>query len=154
MRARHVEALRAIAAGLQDAGSAGARTEVPIAREEARRGATGRVPPWLRGKRAASILAGVRNPGPWSRPCRIWGMVVVAVRHLQVHRRGQFRIRRVDGEDAILLDEGNARQLLDVAYQQKADLMIAGGRNMYTAYKAVFALIERQSEREYAFAGW
>jgi nitrogenase molybdenum-cofactor synthesis protein NifE len=58
------------------------------------------------------------------------------------------------GEDAILLDEGNARQLLDVAYQQKADLMIAGGRNMYTAYKAKLPFLDVNQEREHAFAGY
>ena len=53
-----------------------------------------------------------------------------------------------------LLDEGNARQLLDVAYQQKADLMIAAGRNMYTAYKARLPFLDINQEREHAFAGY
>ena len=44
--------------------------------------------------------------------------------------------------------------LLDVAYQYKADVMIAGGRNMYTAYKARMPFVEVNQEREHAFAGF
>ena len=37
---------------------------------------------------------------------------------------------------------------------QRADLMIAGGRNMYTAYKAKLPFIDVNQEREHAFAGY
>jgi nitrogenase molybdenum-cofactor synthesis protein NifE len=52
-----------------------------------------------------------------------------------------------------MLEEGNARTLLDVVYRYQADLMIAGGRNMYT-YKARLPFLDINQEREHAFAGY
>ena len=147
------EALRAIAAGLQDA-DLQARTEVLIAREEARVEAQlAEFRPRLRGKRVLLYTGGVKS---WSVVSALQdlGMVVVASGTRKSTEEDKARIRELMGEDAILLDEGNARQLLDVAYQQKADLMIAGGRNMYTAYKAKLPFIDVNQEREHAFAGY
>src|SRR5574344_617856 len=147
------EALRAIAAGLQDA-DLQARTEVLIAREEARVEAQlAEFRPRLHGKRALPYTGGVKS---WSVVSALQdlGMVVVASGTRKSTEEDKARIRELMGEDAILLDEGNARQLLDVAYQQKADLMIAGGRNMYTAYKAKLPFIDVNQEREHAFAGY
>ena len=53
-----------------------------------------------------------------------------------------------------MLEDGNARNLLDVAYQYRADLMIAGGRNMFTAYKARLPFLDINQEREHAYAGY
>ena len=147
------EALRAIASGLQDA-DLQARTEVLIAREEARVEAQlAEFRPRLRGKRVLLYTGGVKS---WSVVSALQdlGMVVVASGTRKSTEEDKARIRELMGEDAILLDEGNARQLLDVAYQQKADLMIAGGRNMYTAYKAKLPFIDVNQEREHAFAGY
>ena len=147
------EALRAIAAGLQDA-DLQARTELLIAREEARVEAQlAEFRPRLRGKRVLLYTGGVKS---WSVVSALQdlGMVVVASGTRKSTEEDKARIRELMGEDAILLDEGNARQLLDVAYQQKADLMIAGGRNMYTAYKAKLPFIDVNQEREHAFAGY
>ena len=147
------EALRAIASGLQDA-DLQARTEALIAREEARVEAQlAEFRPRLRGKRVLLYTGGVKS---WSVVSALQdlGMVVVASGTRKSTEEDKARIRELMGEDAILLDEGNARQLLDVAYQQKADLMIAGGRNMYTAYKAKLPFIDVNQEREHAFAGY
>ncbi len=147
------DALRAIAAGLQDA-DLQARTEALIAREEARVEAQlAEFRPRLRGKRVLLYTGGVKS---WSVVSALQdlGMVVVASGTRKSTEEDKARIRELMGEDAILLDEGNARQLLDVAYQQKADLMIAGGRNMYTAYKAKLPFIDVNQEREHAFAGY
>ena len=147
------EALRSIASGLQDA-DLQARTEALIAREEARVEAQlAEFRPRLRGKRVLLYTGGVKS---WSVVSALQdlGMVVVASGTRKSTEEDKARIRELMGEDAILLDEGNARQLLDVAYQQKADLMIAGGRNMYTAYKAKLPFIDVNQEREHAFAGY
>lgn len=147
------EALRAIASGLQDA-DLQVRTEALIAREEARVEAQlAEFRPRLRGKRVLLYTGGVKS---WSVVSALQdlGMVVVASGTRKSTEEDKARIRELMGEDAILLDEGNARQLLDVAYQQKADLMIAGGRNMYTAYKAKLPFIDVNQEREHAFAGY
>lgn len=64
------------------------------------------------------------------------------------------RIRELMGDNAVMLDEGNARTLLDVAYRYGAYMMIAGGRNMYTAYKARMPFLDINQEREHAYAGY
>jgi nitrogenase molybdenum-cofactor synthesis protein NifE len=58
------------------------------------------------------------------------------------------------GEDALMLDEGGARLLLDTYYEHHADIMIAGGRNMYTALKARVPFLDINQEREHAYAGY
>ncbi|NGH40760.1 nitrogenase iron-molybdenum cofactor biosynthesis protein NifE, partial [Escherichia coli] len=58
------------------------------------------------------------------------------------------------GDEAVMLEEGNARTLLDVVYRYQADLMIAGGRNMYTAWKARLPFLDINQEREHAYAGY
>ena len=62
-------------------------------------------------------------------------MTVVATGTRKSTEEDKQRIRELMGEEAVMLEEGNARTLLDVVYRYQADLMIAGGRNMYTAYK-------------------
>jgi len=39
------------------------------------------------------------------------------------------------GDDVKMLDEGNPRALLKTVEEYRADILIAGGRNMYTALK-------------------
>ncbi|MDJ1657154.1 nitrogenase iron-molybdenum cofactor biosynthesis protein NifE, partial [Raoultella sp. Ech2A] len=82
------------------------------------------------------------------------GMSVVATGTRKSTEEDKQRIRELMGEEAVMLDEGNARTLLDVVYRYQADLMIAGGRNMYTAYKARLPFLDINQEREHAFAGY
>jgi nitrogenase molybdenum-cofactor synthesis protein NifE len=82
------------------------------------------------------------------------GMIVVACGTKKSTEEDKARIRDLMGDDAVLLDGGNARRLLDTAYQYHADLMIAGGRNMYTAYKARLPFLDINQEREHAYAGY
>ncbi|MDB1124160.1 nitrogenase component 1 [Vibrio sp. kj40-1] len=64
------------------------------------------------------------------------------------------RIVEIMGKDAVMLDEGGARLLLDTYYRSNADVMIAGGRNMYTALKARLPFLDINQEREHAYAGY
>ena len=82
------------------------------------------------------------------------GMTVVATGTRKSTEEDKQRIRELMGEEAVMLEEGNARTLLDVVYRYQADLMIAGGRNMYTAYKARLPFLDINQEREHAFAGY
>lgn len=146
-------ALRSIAQGLNDPDLM-VRTEVVIAREEARVGAQlALYRPRLQGKRVLLYTGGVKS---WSVVSALQdlGMEVVATGTRKSTEEDKARIRELMGADAIMLDEGNPRLLLDVAYQQKADLMIAGGRNMFTAYKAKLPFLDVNQEREHAFAGY
>ncbi|MFT6927363.1 MAG: nitrogenase molybdenum-cofactor synthesis protein NifE [Psychromonas sp.] len=107
----------------------------------------------LKGKKALLYTGGVKS---WSIVSALQdlGMEVVASGTRKSTEEDKARIRELMGDNAILLDETSPRNLLDVAYQYKADVMIAGGRNMYTAYKARMPFVEVNQEREHAFAGF
>ncbi|TAI86833.1 nitrogenase iron-molybdenum cofactor biosynthesis protein NifE [Pectobacterium versatile] len=147
------DALRQIAAMLNDP-DLSLRTEALIAREEAL--AQKALAPYrtrLQGRKALLYTGGVKS---WSVVSALQdlGMTVVATGTRKSTEEDKQRIRELMGEDAIMLDEGNARTLLDVAYRYGADLMIAGGRNMYTAYKARLPFLDINQEREHAYAGY
>jgi len=130
------------------------RTEALIAREEAATEAElAEYRPRLQGKRVLLYTGGVKS---WSVVSALQdlGMIVVASGTRKSTEEDKARIRELMGEDAIMLDEGNPRLLLDVVYQQKADMMIAGGRNMFTAYKGKIPFLDINQEREHAFAGY
>ncbi|WP_213992272.1 nitrogenase iron-molybdenum cofactor biosynthesis protein NifE [Sodalis sp. dw_96] len=130
------------------------RTEALIAREEAAVQLT--LAPWrdrLRGKRVLLYTGGVKS---WSVVSALQdlGLDVVATGTRKSTEEDKARIRALMGEDALMMDEGNPRLLLDTAYRYGADMMIAGGRNMYTAYKARLPFLDINQEREEAFAGY
>lgn len=145
--------LRTFADRLGD-GDLQARTEALIAREEAAVEAQlAQYRSRLQGKRVLLYTGGVKS---WSVVSALQdlGMKVVATGTRKSTEEDKARIRELMGEDAIMLDEGNPRLLLDVVYQQKADMMIAGGRNMFTAYKGKIPFLDINQEREHAFAGY
>ncbi|ATY91469.1 nitrogenase iron-molybdenum cofactor biosynthesis protein [Pectobacterium atrosepticum SCRI1043] len=147
------DALRQLAAMLDDPDLI-QRTETVIAREEAT--AQQALAPYrarLQGRKVLLYTGGVKS---WSVVSALQdlGMTVVATGTRKSTEEDKQRIRELMGDDAIMLDEGNARTLLDVAYRYGADLMIAGGRNMYTAYKARLPFLDINQEREHAYAGY
>jgi len=130
------------------------RTEALIAREEARIDQL--LEPWrkrLAGKRVLLYTGGVKS---WSIVAALQdlGMTVVASGTRKSTEEDKARIRELMGEDAIMLDEGNPRTLLDMCRAQKVDILIAGGRNMYTALKARMPFLDINQEREFGYAGY
>jgi len=107
----------------------------------------------LQGKKALLYTGGVKS---WSIVSALQdlGVDVIASGTRKSTEEDKARIRALMGDDAILLDETSPRNLLDVAQQYQADIMIAGGRNMYTAYKARLPFVEINQEREHAYAGF
>jgi nitrogenase molybdenum-cofactor synthesis protein NifE len=53
-----------------------------------------------------------------------------------------------------MIEDGNPRSLLDLYNRYDADVMIAGGRNMYTALKARIPFLDINQEREFGYAGY
>ncbi|MEG3639820.1 nitrogenase iron-molybdenum cofactor biosynthesis protein NifE [Magnetococcus sp. PR-3] len=130
------------------------RTETLIAQEEARIDAA--LVPWrkkLKGKRALLYTGGVKS---WSVVSALQdlGMEVVATGTRKSTEQDKARIKALMGEEAIMLEEGKPRLLLDIVAQQKADVLIAGGRNMFTALKGRVPFLDINQEREYAYAGY
>ncbi|WP_406611329.1 nitrogenase iron-molybdenum cofactor biosynthesis protein NifE [Agarivorans sp. JK6] len=107
----------------------------------------------LKGKKALLYTGGVKS---WSIVSALQelGISVVATGTKKSTAEDKARIKQIMGEDALMLDEGGARNLLNVAQQHNADLMIAGGRNMYTALKARLPFLDINQEREHAYAGY
>ena len=62
-------------------------------------------------------------------------MKVVATGTKKSTEEDKARIRELMGDDVKMLDEGNPRALLRTVEKYRADILIAGGRNMYTALK-------------------
>ena len=130
------------------------RTEGLIAREEAvvdRALASYRER--LRGKRALLYTGGVKS---WSVVSALQdlGIGVVATGTRKSTEEDKARIRELMGDDAQMIEHGNPRALLDAAYAQRADLLIAGGRNLYTAIKARLPFLDINQEREFGYAGY
>lgn len=81
-------------------------------------------------------------------------MTVVASGTRKSTEDDKARISELMGEDAVMLDDGNPRALLDICRQQRVDILIAGGRNMYTALKARMPFLDINQERDFGYAGY
>ena len=146
-------ALRDFARLLGDADLA-ARTEAVIAREEA--AADAALAPWrqrLQGKRVLLYTGGVKS---WSIVSALQdlGMTVVATSTKKSTEEDKARIRELMGEDARMIDDGSPKALLSTYKEYRADILIAGGRNLYTALKARIPFLDINQEREFGYAGY
>ncbi|WP_313023771.1 nitrogenase iron-molybdenum cofactor biosynthesis protein NifE [Pseudomonas lopnurensis] len=130
------------------------RTEALIAREEAKIRAA--LEPWrerLAGKRVLLYTGGVKS---WSviSALQDLGMKVVATGTKKSTEEDKARIRELMGDEVKMLDEGNPRALLRTVEEYRADILIAGGRNMYTALKGRIPFLDINQEREFGYAGY
>jgi len=64
------------------------------------------------------------------------------------------RIREIMGENTKMIDDGSPKALLGVYKEYQADILIAGGRNLYTAMKAKIPFLDINQEREFGYAGY
>lgn len=131
-----------------------ARTEAMIAREEARIHAA--LEPWrqrLKGKRVLLYTGGVKS---WSiiSALQDLGMEVVATGTNKSTEEDKARIRELMGEKTKMITDGSPKALIGIVKEYAADILIAGGRNMYTALKARIPFLDINQEREFAYAGY
>ncbi|MGY6274775.1 nitrogenase iron-molybdenum cofactor biosynthesis protein NifE [Methylomonas sp. MgM2] len=131
-----------------------ARTEAIIAREENR--IREALAPWrerLKGKRVLLFTGGVKS---WSviSALQDLGMVVVATGTKKSTEEDKARIRELMGEETLMIEDGSPKALLKVVADYKADILIAGGRNMYTALKARIPFLDINQEREFGYEGY
>lgn len=146
-------ALRALARLLGDPALA-ERTEALIAREEAALAAD--LAPYrerLAGKKAVLYTGGVKS---WSiiGALQELGMAVVACGTNKSTEEDVQRMKGLLGESALLLEESNAKQLLQVMNEHRADILVAGGRNQYTALKSRLPFLDINQERHHGYAGY
>ncbi len=131
-----------------------ARTEALIAREEAK--ASAALAPWrerLKGKRVLLYTGGVKS---WSIVSALQdlNMTVVATGTKKSTEEDKARIRELMGPDVNMIDDGSPKALLGAYKELKADILIAGGRNLYTALKARIPFLDINQEREFGYAGY
>jgi nitrogenase molybdenum-cofactor synthesis protein NifE len=131
-----------------------ARTEALIAREEAR--AHAMLEPWrqrLKGRRVLLYTGGVKS---WSIVSALQdlGMEVVATGTNKSTEEDKARIRELMGDKTKMITDGSPKALIGIVQEYGADILIAGGRNMYTALKARIPFLDINQEREFAYAGY
>ena len=107
----------------------------------------------LKGKRVVLYTGGVKS---WSiiSAAKDLGMEVCATSTKKSTEEDKARIKELLGQDGIMLEKGNAQELLKVIAQTKADMLIAGGRNQYTALKAKIPFLDINQERHHPYAGY
>lgn len=107
----------------------------------------------LKGKRVVLYTGGVKS---WSiiSAAKDLGMEVVATSTKKSTEEDKARIKELLGADGIILEKENARELLRVIDKTKADMLIAGGRNQYTALKARIPFLDINQERHHPYAGY
>ncbi len=147
------QALRDFAALLDDPGLS-ARTEALIAREEAKAHAA--LEPWrqrLTGKRVLLYTGGVKS---WSIVSALQdlGMDVVATGTKKSTEEDKARIRELMGPDANMIEDGSPKALLSTYKELRANILIAGGRNLYMALKSLIPFLDINQEREFGYAGY
>jgi nitrogenase molybdenum-cofactor synthesis protein NifE len=82
------------------------------------------------------------------------GMEVAATSTKKSTEEDKARIKELLGKDGIMLAKGNAQELLKVIAQTKADMLVAGGRNQYTALKARIPFLDVNQERHHTYSGY
>jgi nitrogenase molybdenum-cofactor synthesis protein NifE len=130
------------------------RTEALIEREEAR--IEEQLQPYrerLRGKKVLLYTGGVKS---WSIVSALQdlGIEVVATGTKKSTEQDKQRIRELMGAEAKMIPAGSPRVLLDAVAEYGADMLIAGGRNMYTALKARVPFLDINQERDFPYAGY
>jgi nitrogenase molybdenum-cofactor synthesis protein NifE len=130
------------------------RTEKVIAREEARIHAL--LAPWrerLTGRKVLLYTGGVKS---WSIIAALQdlGMTVVATGTKKSTEEDKARIRDLMGRDAVMIEDGNPRALIEIVRDNDVDVLIAGGRNMYTALKARIPFLDINQERDFGYEGY
>lgn len=130
------------------------RTEALISREEAK--IDNALQPWrerLKGKRVLLYTGGVKS---WSiiSALQDLGMTVVATGTSKSTEEDKARIRELMGQEAVMVEDGNPRALIKIVREQNVDVLIAGGRSMYTALKARIPFLDINQERDFGYEGY
>jgi nitrogenase molybdenum-cofactor synthesis protein NifE len=107
----------------------------------------------LKGKRVVLYTGGVKS---WSiiSAAKDLGMEVLATSTKKSTEEDKARIKQLLGKDGVTLEKGNPQEILRVVKETNADMLIAGGRNQYTALKARIPFLDINQERHHPYAGY
>ena len=107
----------------------------------------------LKGKRVVVYTGGVKS---WSivSAAKDLGMEVTATSTKKSTEEDKARIQQLLGGNGITLEKGNPEEILRIIKETNADMLIAGGRNQYTALKARIPFLDINQERHHRYAGY
>jgi len=107
----------------------------------------------LAGKKALLYTGGVKS---WSivGALQELGMKVIATGTKKSTEEDKRRIQALMGEEAMMISEGAPRKLLEIFHKSGADVLLAGGRNQYTALKARIPFVDVNQERHIPYTGY
>ncbi|WP_239308097.1 MULTISPECIES: nitrogenase iron-molybdenum cofactor biosynthesis protein NifE [unclassified Frankia] len=107
----------------------------------------------LAGARAVLYTGGVKS---WSLVSALQdlGVEVVASGATKSTDDDVDKIVSLLGPDGRVIRDGNPAELLRLVRETQADILIAGGRNQYTALKGRLPFLDVNQERQHAFAGY
>jgi nitrogenase molybdenum-cofactor synthesis protein NifE len=107
----------------------------------------------LKDRRVVLYTGGVKS---WSiiSAAKDLGMNVVATSTKKSTEEDKARIKQLLGEDGVMLEKGNPQEILRVVRETNAEMLIAGGRNQYTALKARIPFLDINQERHHTYAGY
>ncbi len=107
----------------------------------------------LAGARAVLYTGGVKS---WSLVSALQdlGVEVVASGATKSTEDDVDKITELLGPAGIVIRNGTPAELLRVVADTQADILIAGGRNQYTALKGKLPFLDVNQERHHAFAGY
>jgi nitrogenase molybdenum-cofactor synthesis protein NifE len=107
----------------------------------------------LKDKRMVLYTGGVKS---WSviSAAQDLGMKVCATSTKKSTAEDKAKIKELLGEDGVMLEKGSPTELLKVIEKTGADLLVAGGRNQYTALKARIPFLDINQERHHPYAGY
>jgi len=130
------------------------RTEAVIAREEARvRAAIAPIRERLSGKRALIFSGGYKS---WSLVSAMQdlGVDVVATGIEKSTEEDKARIHALMGPNATLIADNDQLALIAAYRQHKADILVAGDRYIYPAWKSRIPLLDVDHVRRIGYAGY
>jgi nitrogenase molybdenum-cofactor synthesis protein NifE len=107
----------------------------------------------LKGKKAVLYTGGVKS---WSfiSALQDLGIEIVAVGTKKSTFEDEEKMKRILGEDAPLIEDASPKNLLRLLREKNADMLIAGGRNLYLAVKEGYPFVDVNQERHVAYAGY
>ncbi|RJR16869.1 MAG: nitrogenase iron-molybdenum cofactor biosynthesis protein NifN [Nitrospiraceae bacterium] len=124
-----------------------------IAREEKQLEEKLKIYSHLKGKKAVLYTGGVKS---WSFISALidLGIEVVAVGTKKSTFEDEEKMKEILGPDAPLIEDVTPANLRRLMKERNADMLIAGGRNLYLAVKEGFPFVDVNQERHIAYAGY
>jgi len=110
--------------------------------------------PVLKGKKVLVYTGGVKS---WSVLYQLeeLGMEVIKSSTRKSTDEDIERIlEHFDGDESALMPKGDGKTILNLLKEHDASLLLAGGRNMYTAMKGQIPFLDVNQERLFAYAGY